>query len=220
MLVGIEEIKLNRNNKFIILLMLGILFTGLGTEVVQSRHLSKNAFRSASQEIPLLLNSGIVKSNEAEVSVILWFEHGNIPADVIKNRPLPDWTWDIKQLETENGQEAVTISGHSNLNINKERNLYTWYTNIAQELTKIGGRAYLDERVSQQLDISAFLSKINAQPAQWDLSGNMLSIAAYQNSLNTYVMAGKDRINIQLLSRGRNADGHTVLAIPALLEEF
>jgi len=106
------------------------------------------------------------------------------------------------------------------INKNEESSLYKWYTTMAQELAKTGGIIYIDERVDQAMDISAYLSKMNALPTQWALIGNLLSIAAYQNDISTNVIAGQDKMNIQLLSRGKNNEGRTVLAIPALLKEF
>ncbi|MDP4160592.1 MAG: hypothetical protein Q8911_12680 [Bacillota bacterium] len=170
--------------------------------------------------VPLLLNSGVVQSKEAEVSIILWFEEGNIPQDIMTKRPMEDWVWTSNSLATRGGNTAVTLSGRHLVNKNEENNLFTWYTTIAQELTKVGGKIYIDERVPQAIDVSAYLCQINALPAQCALLGNMVSIAAYQTNIRTDVTAGKDRINIQLLSRGKNTDGQSVLAMPALLEEF
>ncbi|SPF55978.1 conserved hypothetical protein [Candidatus Desulfosporosinus infrequens] len=187
----------------------------------QLERLSSQVMANHSQTIePLLLNSGVVQKKEAEVNVILWFEDGKIPPDVWTNKPTPNWIWNYKVLKTESGKVAVTLAGHCQMNKNEESNLYTWYTIMAQQLSGTGGRIYLDERVPQLIDISAYLSQTSAIPSQWALIGNMLSIAAYQNNLKTSVMAGNDRINIQLLSRGKNTVGQTVLAIPVLLDEF
>lgn len=171
--------------------------------------------------VPLLLNSGEVQTERAEVSIILWFENGDIPHRTWTKRPTPDWVWTYNELQTGSEKVAVTLSGHQIIGKNEETNLYKWYTTMAEELAKTGGLVYLDERVDQSMDISAYLSKTNAQPAQWALIGNMISIAAYQDDFSTSVLAGQDRINIQLLSRhGKNNEGKTVLAIPALLKEF
>lgn len=170
--------------------------------------------------VPLLLNSGEVQTKEAEISIVLWFENGDIPHGTWTKRPTPDWLWTYNELQTGSEKLAVTLSGHRLIDKNEESNLYKWYTTMAQELAKTGGLIYIDERVAEGMDISAYLSKTNAIPSQWALIGNMVSIAAYQNHLLTSVLAGEDRINIQLLSRGKNNEARTVLAIPALLKEF
>lgn len=170
--------------------------------------------------VPLLLNSGEVQTKEAEVSIILWFENEDIPHVAWAKPPMPDWIWAYNELQTGNGKVAVTLSGHRLIDKSEESNLYKWYSTMSQELAKTGGLIYIDERVDESMDISAYLSKTNALPAQWALLGNMLSIAAYQKNFLSSVLAGQDRINIQLLSRGNNTEGRTVLAIPVLLKEF
>jgi len=196
----------------------------IGLFVIQyalhTKHSAIQAFKFSQTKGPLLLNSGIVEAKEAEVSVIFWFENEDTLLNLGTNKPMPNWVWDYKALQSESGKKAVTVSGHCIVNKNEESNLYKWYTNMARQVSKTGGHIYLDERVPQIIDISAYLSQANAIPSQWALLGNTVSIAGYQNNLITGVMAGKDRINIQLLSRGNNTKGQTVLAIPALLEEF
>lgn len=170
--------------------------------------------------VPLLLNSGNVQAKEAEVSIILWFENGDIPDGIWAKLPTSEWLWTYNNLQTESTEAPVTLSGHQMIDKNEESALYTWYTAMVKELAKTGGMIYIDERVDQAMDISSYLSKTNALPAQWALIDNMVSIAAYQNDFPTSVLAGQDRINIQLLSRGKNTEGRSVLAIPALLKEF
>ena len=170
--------------------------------------------------VPLLLNSAGVQAKEAEINITLWFENGDVPHGTWTSQPTSDWTWTYTELQTGTGKGAVTLSGHQIIDKNEESSLYTWYTTMAPELARAGGLIYIDERIDQGMDISAYLSKLDAFPTQWALIGNMLSIAAYQNDISTSVLAGEDKINIQLLSRGKNNEGKTVLAIPALLREF
>jgi len=220
MLVGLinSEIRSCRN---IIKIIIGcLLIVGFILYVYRVESSSQDAHMVTHSTVPLLLNSGEVQTNEAEVSIILWFENGNISSETWTYLPIPDWTWTYKELQTGSEKVAVTLSGNQSINKNEESNLYQWYTARAQELAKAGGKIYIDERVDQAMDISSYLSKTDARPAQWALMGNLLSIAAYQSNFATSVLAGQDSINIQLLSRGTNSGGRTVLAIPALLKEF
>lgn len=175
---------------------------------------------SSQNTVPLLLNSGAVQTKEAEVSIILWFENGDIPQGTWTKLPVPDWKWTYNELQSGSENAPVTLSGQRRFNKNEESNLYQWYTTMQTELAKTGGLIYIDERVDQAMDVSAYLSKTNALPTQWVLIDNLVSIAAYQDDFLTSVLAGQDRINIQLLSRGKNTEGRAVLAIPALLKEF
>lgn len=171
-------------------------------------------------EVPLLLNSGMVQARGAEFSVLLWSEDGTIPIDVMTQFPMPDWIWTQKDQQTNRGNIAATLTGKRVINQTEESLIYTWYTAMAPVLKKKGVQIYLDERIPEAIDISAYLTHTNALPSQWFLFGNLISIAGYNKNIDTNVTAGKDRINIQLLSRAQMTDGNTVLAIPALLKEF
>ena len=201
-----------------LILLISTLFFILGAKDLRVGLQTKESIGLSQTTVPLLINSGEVQVKEAEVSVVLWFENGKIPQEIWSTGPIPDWTWSYKESQNASGIVAVTLSGHHRMNKNEESNLYTWYTIMVRQLAQTGGRIYIDERVPQSIDISAYLSKINALPAQWALSDSLVSIAAYQKDLPSTVTAGNDRINIQLLSQGNG--GQTVLAIPVLLEEF
>lgn len=220
MLSDLAMPKLYPYKNIMVTLMACILFIGLGAYALRVEMPSKDTVKLCKTAVPMLLNSGIVQTKEAEVSVILWFENGDIPLEVWKKWPMSNWTWTFKEQQTGSGKVAVTLSAHRHIDKNEESNLYTWYNIMSQYLARMGGRIYLDERVPQATDITVYLSQTNALPVQWTLLDNLVSIAAYQNDLKTSVMAGQDRMNIQLLSRGENTKGQTVLAIPALLEEF
>lgn len=179
-----------------------------------------NNMKNKNSEIPLLLNSGCARADYAHVNLTLWFENPTIPDLIWTEKPTPDWQWVSKELKTTTQQTAISLSGEDIMNKSQEKDLLKWYTTMAPIIEKAGGIIYFDERVPEVIDVAGFLSKVNIEPAQWILTGNLTSVAAYQEALQTSVLAGKDRINIQLVSRGDSHKGQTVLAIPVLLNEF
>ena len=220
MLIGLTVPKMSSNRTIIKTIIACMMVIGLASYFYEVEMPSKAPVIVSQTTVPLLLNSGEVQTKEAEISIILWFENGDVPQATWAKLPTPDWIWTYKELHTGSEKVAATLSGHRLIDRNEESSLYKWYTSMEQELAKTGGLIYIDERIDQAMDISAYLSKTNALPTQWALIGNMLSIAAYQNDFLTSVLAGQDKINIQLLSREKNSEGRTVLAIPALLKEF
>lgn len=175
--------------------------------------------KDVNSEIPLLLSSGSTTADYADIGLTLWFKSPIIPDLIWMEKPTSDWTWVRKELKTTQNT-AITLSGAGKLNKSQEEDLFKWYTTMAPIIEKAGGRIYFDERVPQVIDVAGLLSKGNTEPAQWMLSGNLISVAAYQSNLKTSVLAGSDRINVQLASRGDSKEGQTVLAIPVLLNEF
>ncbi len=217
---GSQKTKFNRYIRISLILLAWILILCSGVHTYKVVAQSKESIQIAKSEVPLLLNSGLVEGKEAEVTLILWFEDSDIPSAIRANKPTPDWIWAYKELQLECGKVSATLTGQRLLNKNEERNLFAWYTTMVPQINKAGGRIYLDERIPQVIDTSAYLSQTNALPTQWVLIDNMVSIAAYHNNLEMSVMAGQDRINMQLLSRGNNTGGQSVLAIPVLLKQF
>lgn len=207
-------------NKYLLLIIIACVITLWVKPFNIERVFQSSELVDTSHNIePLLLNAGLVQAQKAELSIILWVENGIIPSEVWTQLPMPDWVWSVNEQQTKHGYTA-TLSGHRVIDKDEERMLYSWYSKIAPIIAKDGVRIYLDERVSEGIDVSAYLSQSNILPAQWFLLDNMVSIAGYQSNFGECVMAGQDRINIQLLSRGQNTNGQTVLAIPALLKEF
>ncbi|HBW37786.1 hypothetical protein [Desulfosporosinus sp. BICA1-9] len=221
MFMGLTLPQFHLARKGVLLIVIGcLMLIGFKSWVIEGVLQSNQPVHSSTTAAPLLLNNGMVQAQEAEVSIILWSEDGTIPIELWTQRPMPDWKWSHEEQLTKRGNSAATLTGHRVIDKTEERMLYTWYTTISPILAKEGVKIYLDERIPEAIDISGYLCQSNTLPSQWFLLDNMVSIAGYQSNIGTSVMAGQDKINIQLLSRGQNTDGQTVLAIPALLKEF
>ncbi|EHQ92258.1 hypothetical protein [Desulfosporosinus youngiae] len=197
-----------------------ILMISFAVHALSALAQSKETVQMKKSGVPLLLNSELVEADKAELSLTLWFEDREIPESIRATRPIPEWTWIYKESQMNSEKVSATLTGQHLVNKSEESNLFAWYTTMVPQIEKAGGRIYLDERIPQTIDIAAYLSHINAIPKQWLLLGTMISTAAHQDKIDTSVLAGQDQINIQLLSRGKSSEGQSVLAIPALLEEF
>ncbi|WP_088188727.1 YwmB family TATA-box binding protein [Desulfosporosinus sp. FKA] len=211
--------QFENQSRFIGIIMICLLLITMeaNTLMANSQRITKY---SPNKTVPLLLNSKLADSTLATVKVIIWFDNSNLRIDHLSKPPLKNWTWSSKYSQAGNGSRALTISGEGIVNKIQELQVYTWYTIMVPQIAKEGGRIYFDERIPEGLDISAYLNYIKAQPVQWTLSNNLISIAAYEQHLNPSVKVGKDSLNLQVLSRGTAGKGETVLAIPVLLEEF
>lgn len=202
----------------------GIMVLILTTLILDGRSMSIHPSRNAQSYPQLLLNSGLTEANEAEVQIILWFEDGMqlSEASEINDLELPQagWEWRSVGKETGDSKQALSISGYRRVNEAQETQVLEWFEPFAQKVRHRGGIAYLDERVQDGVDVGAYLSQNGFEPKQWAISGTTASIAGWQSGFFPAVQAGRDSVNIQLLTRSTAQGGKTVLAIPALLEEF
>jgi hypothetical protein len=205
--------------KIVYIIIVCFLLVGMKSTILYARDSNSLQWHHA-QKIPLLLNSKQVTDNKAIVKVVIWFEDSvDFPYQIPKF-PLKNWNWSYKYLQAGNSKKAVTISGECFLDKEEELQVYAWYTKTAPIIERKGGKVFLDERISESLDVSAYLDQVHATPVEWSLADNLVSIAASQQQINTCVKAGNDTINMQMLSRGQGKNGQTLLAIPVLLEEF
>ncbi|WP_425805983.1 hypothetical protein ACHOLT_04210 [Desulfitobacterium sp. Sab5] len=195
-----------------------------------SIHLFTSIESPIQKQPKLLLSSGLTGASEAELRVTFWFEQENEEAyvNLLNQLPQNGWEWRTVKKEvinqTEQNQsdkyQAITIHGYRLINKNEEAEVLSWYPAFSQQVQQAGGIAYLDERVSSGMDVEAYFSQNNITPKQWIISGKTSSLAGYSAGPFTTIQAGRDKVNIQLLSRSSTRGENTVLAIPALLEEF
>ncbi|WP_434510975.1 hypothetical protein [Desulfitobacterium sp. AusDCA] len=221
--------RLNRLILVIVLIISSIVLAYKVGVITPQRSIA--SIESPVQKPPnLLLASGLTGASEAELRVTLWFKQEDKEAylNLINHLPQSDWEWktikqgvlsESKQNDLEPNQ-AITIHGYRLINKNEEAEVLSWYPAFSQQVQQAGGIAYLDERVSSGMDVEAYFSQNNITPKQWIISGKTSSLAGYSAGPFTTIQAGRDKVNIQLLSRSSTRGENTVLAIPALLEEF
>ncbi len=167
------------------------------------------------EEVSMLLNSGLVQAQQAELKVIIWFEQDK-PLLNSLNLPQEGWHWEEKLSQT----RAYTLAGSTIIQKNVEPEVFAWYLELSQKVHELGGQAYWDERVPESMDLARHAEKINVEPYQYSLSRNGISITGWHKLIPNTVQAGEDLVNIQFLSRNNGNNGQTALAIPVLLQEF
>ncbi|MHB8126347.1 MAG: hypothetical protein ACYDEJ_12040 [Desulfitobacteriaceae bacterium] len=157
---------------------------------------------------------------EAEVKIIIWFNNQYSIEWLKEALPLKKWHWEESVRYTAGGQKAISLVGQTKIDRLGERELKKWYFDLVGKINSSGGQVYLDERIHDNIDIVAFLSQVGAEPKQWMLDGSTLSVAAIKPGLGKGIYAGKDQVNLQLLTRFSKGGQKSVLALPTLIEEF
>lgn len=167
---------------------------------------------------PLLLSSGLLEAQEAELRIILWFEKGKPQENFLNKLPQEDWVWQeshsVSAMNT-----GYSLAGYTRISQKSEQAIFVWYQGLARDVGQAGGIAYLDERVPEGMDIAHYALKQDILPRQFSLAEGVSSVAGWQESFLPKVVAGNDKVNIQVISQGYG-QGRTALAIPVLLEEF
>lgn len=159
-------------------------------------------------------------AKEAEVKVIIWFDNQDSSELLREKLPSNNWQWEKAIRYTAEGKKIISLVGRTRVDRKQELELKKWYFELVGRIKDAGGKVYLDERIYDSIDIVAFLSKAGAEPQQWMLDDNTFSVAALKSNLGNDIYAGKDKVNMQLLTRISNGNKLSVLALPALIDEF
>jgi hypothetical protein len=175
------------------------------------------AMISASSPLLLEYNNS---ANEADVKVIIWFDKQDSSELFRKELPTDKWHWEKAIRYNVDGKMITGLVGRTKVDRRKELELKKWYFGLDSRIRDAGGKVYLDERIQANIDVIDFLCKAGAEPQQWMLDGNTLSVAARKSDLENNIYAGKDKVNMQLLTRITNGYQQSVLALPALVDEF
>ncbi|WP_019851508.1 MULTISPECIES: hypothetical protein [Desulfitobacterium] len=179
---------------------------------------SSSLFAKPGDKNPLLLSTGLLEAQEAELRVILWFEKGKPQKNFLKKLPRENWVWQESHPSNSIGT-GYSLAGYTRINQESEQAIFLWYQSLVEDARESGGNAYLDERVPEGMDIAQYALKQNILPRQFSLSEGVFSVVGWQESSLPQVAAGNDKVNIQVISQGYG-QGKTALAIPVLLEEF
>ncbi|HVJ48009.1 hypothetical protein [Desulfitobacterium sp.] len=207
------------SRNFRLFIVMVVLFIIINLLIVVAASNSMVVNKQQKEHPPLLLNSGLTDVSEAEAQVILWFDGQDSAShsEFINNQVLSQAGW---EWESHDSQKALTVSGYRRLKASDEAEILTWFEAVAQMVEQEGGKAYFDERIDARVDGMVYLRQNGFEPKQGVITGTTASIAGWQEGFFPVVQAGRDSVNIQLLTRSASQGAKTVLAIPVLLEEF
>ena len=177
---------------------------------------------NATAGFPLLLESGWSNEPVARAQIVLWFDNMEIPATIRAGLPQTGWDWKESVQPGVNGHQAISLAGSRFVDKADETGLKQLYFELDRLARAAGGRAYLDERIAEGIDIAGYLSVTGAEPKQWSLQDGTWSLTAYVSGPEGGIQAGQDVVNVQLVRRGGEGSkaGVTALALPVLLNEF
>ncbi|MDD4400475.1 MAG: hypothetical protein PHI24_01085 [Desulfitobacteriaceae bacterium] len=207
-----NSIRCNEKSQFklyvIILVLTFIMFNLIGFQNNPGKTYTSNPW--------LLEYSSDVQ--EAEVKLVIWYKNQDLSTQISENLPAGNWLWE--KSFTNDGKKIISLVGRTKVDRIKEFELKKWYYQYSNKIRDCGGQVYLDERIYDNIDIVAFLSKSGAKPQQWMLNENTLSVTALKSGLGNKIYAGKDKVNIQLLTNTSKGHKQSVLALPVLIDEF
>ncbi|NLI91045.1 MAG: hypothetical protein GX434_02220 [Peptococcaceae bacterium] len=173
-------------------------------------------------ELPLLLNSGLADCNEAAVKYIVWTEDPGKTDEIENILPSTGLIWQKQILSDFAGKKVFQYMTAQKINEEEERQAFILYHSLYTVSMDGKAQVFFEERVGEAIHAENYFEYNHISRKQNIIINDMMSIGGFDQRLPGGVKAGEDKINIQMVTKGENktGNGKTVLALPALMEEF
>lgn len=183
----------------------------------QIKHTNQKA-----SDVPLLLNSGLVQCEEAKGKYILWTEDSEELYWLEKLLQSTGLTWNKELLSDYYGRNAYKYVAVFDIQKENEGLAVEYYYSLHTSLKGTKVRVFFEERIDSALDSLLFFRNYNIPVIQKIQEEEIMSLSGFHRDYSEGVKAGTDQINVQLITRSGkgSGQGRSVLAYPALLEEF
>jgi hypothetical protein len=203
------------------------LFMGILLVILLSLIIFLTGFRyykqdSRAQELPLLLNSGLFDCQQATIKYILWTEENRELPPIEEILESSGLAWDKQVLSDFSGRNAYKYINETIIRKEDESQAFAFYHKLCERTSGHKVKVYFEEKIDAALDPNSYMEKNKAKIVEIIRLPGTISLSALHNGLPWTVIAGEENINLQLVTKseaGPNC-GKTVLAFPALLEEF
>ncbi|MFA6807437.1 MAG: hypothetical protein WCR27_00415 [Eubacteriales bacterium] len=183
--------------------------------------LKQNEFynNKQSEQITLLLNSGLTNCQIAEIKYILWSDTDNVSIyDVLNNTGLD---WDSENLRNEFGENAKKYVYKMTINKNEEKIVIKELNKIRENIKGVDVNLYFEESIPDCIDQERYLKIINADLKSKVITENVKSLTGYTPLYPDWIRTSNDKENIEILgSINTESAKKTKIAIPVLMEEF
>lgn len=202
---------------FIILLMLLFIYMRLP-------NVNKVFGQQGDIQLPVILNSDMVTSEEAAIKYIVWSECLDKLPDLEKVLQGTGMIWHKLSLSDFSGRKVYKYTSELNAKKENEAQAIENYFLLVRQLSGLKAKAFFEERVDSLLDYNRFIGQNKIETINSIKTPEMISITGYDMKLPIMAKVGDDKVNIQIISYPKNElegiCGKTVIAYPALFEDF
>ncbi len=172
------------------------------------------------EDFKLLLNSGLTHCETSTVKYILWTDDSSdltVLNEIVQNSPFV-WRQDVISDFAE--QKVYKLSSENQVNKGEEKLISKQLAYIERELKGTGILLYFQQQINETIDVKNYLSLNWIQKIQKTKTDKLLSITGYSDTIAKVVRSNEFDTNIQIITNNQRNQEKTILAIPALMEEF
>lgn len=170
----------------------------------------------------LLLESALSDAKTGTLKYIVWTEEDRFLPQIESELLATGLNWQKEIQSNSYGQKAYKLSTTFIILKEEERKAMVDYLKLSELLKKYQAQVFLEEDIEALINVENYLELNNSRLLQEIKIDGLISVAGYRPDLPGTVQAGKDLVNIQILTKENSGTltAKTVLALPALMEEF
>lgn len=171
------------------------------------------------EEDILLLNANALENEPAVVKYILWTEETNELPRLEKFLSGTGLKWSRDILSNYYGNKAYKFTAAIIVNKENEKDALTIYKNLQAGISGQTVKTYFEETINKGTNLELYFQGDREIIQKIELAG-LTSATGYSKVLDTDYFLNKKKGNFEILTRNGGIKKNTVLAIPALIEEF
>lgn len=178
-------------------------------------------FDQSLREEPLILNSDLTAVQEAVVRYFLWTEDCTGLLDlegILRDSGL---AWQKEVLKDFSGNKALKYTAQIKITKEEEGQALDYYHSLYNKMKGLNIQVYFEEKVNDFLDPVSLFYKYSPDFYSRTEASGVTSWTGFHPALPGFTLVEGKKVNFQLLTvKGSEGTGKTLLAVPALLEDF
>ena len=197
-----------------------MILTFLSSPALLSAELSKIHNDRDIKNFSLLLNSGLTSCETSNVRYILWTEdNSDLPTinNIVQDSPL---IWQKEIICDFRGSKVYKFSSDNKVDKEEEKQILTQLSYIERQLEGTQILLYFHQQIDENIDVWHYLSLNEIKKTQKTETEKLLSITGYSDTISKVLYSNKFDTNVQIITNNQSNNEKTLLATPALLEDF
>ncbi|KUO61988.1 MAG: hypothetical protein APF84_04990 [Gracilibacter sp. BRH_c7a] len=175
---------------------------------------------NSSKDFTLFLNSGITHCETATVKYTLWTDDSSeleVISKITQNSPL---VWQKEVVSDFTGKKIYKYFSINRVDRKGEKLIFSQLESIERQIKGTGILLYFYQQVDEIIDIWDYLNLNKLRDKQKTQTDQLLSINGYSDIIGGIVQSSPFNTNVQIITNNQNKKGKSLIAIPALLDEF
>lgn len=169
----------------------------------------------------LLLNSGLAHCETSVIKYILWTNDCSELETLNNIVESSNYDWQKEVVSDFSGQIIYKFTAEQRMDKEREKLIPKQLNDLEKQIRQRKVLLFFQQEIKEVIDIKKYMTSNKAEDMMNIIETETLrSMTGYSKNIGKAMQSGRADINIQILTNKHRDRGKTVVAIPALLEDF